>query len=230
MREKLGPGLVRTYCSVDAVEGLDVDKDEFDKFSARWPTLFYAVASAGFVVCDSPRYEKVLPVVDQYCTILQIYYIGPMWISIVSRCGAVQPSPIKSCSNILRADHSWITQWYRITATYIITYLYTVTVHSEQWPIKCEGNEARPNWCLYRRVSFHTEYTSTCKAMLPWIQAWTRFPVLLDTRLSSCWNICGGGLIAGARFWLSVESPVFRFVCSPGIPRSLLRLLSHRST
>lgn len=35
VREKLGPALLHTYCSVDIVEGLDVDKEEFDKFSAR---------------------------------------------------------------------------------------------------------------------------------------------------------------------------------------------------
>ena len=32
---KLGPALLRTYVSVDVVEGLDVDRDTFDKFSAR---------------------------------------------------------------------------------------------------------------------------------------------------------------------------------------------------
>lgn len=36
VREKLGPALLHTYCSVDIVEGLDVDKEEFDKFSARF--------------------------------------------------------------------------------------------------------------------------------------------------------------------------------------------------
>ena len=35
VREKLCPALLHTYCSVDIVEGLDVDKEEFDKFSAR---------------------------------------------------------------------------------------------------------------------------------------------------------------------------------------------------
>ncbi|KAK7466645.1 hypothetical protein BaRGS_00037253, partial [Batillaria attramentaria] len=32
---KLGPALLRTYISVDVVEGLDVDKDTFDKYSSR---------------------------------------------------------------------------------------------------------------------------------------------------------------------------------------------------
>ena len=36
VREKLGPALIHTYCSVDVVEGLDVDKEEFDKFAARY--------------------------------------------------------------------------------------------------------------------------------------------------------------------------------------------------
>ena len=36
IREKLAPALIHTYCSVDIVEGLDVDKEEFDKFSARF--------------------------------------------------------------------------------------------------------------------------------------------------------------------------------------------------
>ncbi|XP_070185437.1 uncharacterized protein [Littorina saxatilis] len=32
---KLGPALLRTYVNVDVVEGLDVDKDTFDKFNSR---------------------------------------------------------------------------------------------------------------------------------------------------------------------------------------------------
>lgn len=36
VREKLCPALLHTYCAVDIVEGLDVDKEEFDKFSARY--------------------------------------------------------------------------------------------------------------------------------------------------------------------------------------------------
>lgn len=36
IREKLGPALIHTYSSVDIVEGLDVDKEEFDKFAARY--------------------------------------------------------------------------------------------------------------------------------------------------------------------------------------------------
>ncbi|XP_067687796.1 uncharacterized protein [Haliotis asinina] len=35
VQNQLGPALLRTYVSVDVVEGLDVDKDEFDKYSAR---------------------------------------------------------------------------------------------------------------------------------------------------------------------------------------------------
>ncbi|XP_064597872.1 uncharacterized protein LOC135464377 [Liolophura sinensis] len=35
VQEELGPALIRTYVSVDVVEGLDVDRDEFDKYSAR---------------------------------------------------------------------------------------------------------------------------------------------------------------------------------------------------
>ena len=36
VRSKLGPALLRSYVAVDVVEGLDVDRDEFDKYSARW--------------------------------------------------------------------------------------------------------------------------------------------------------------------------------------------------
>ncbi|KAK6165686.1 hypothetical protein SNE40_022567 [Patella caerulea] len=35
VQSKLGPALLHTYISVDVVEGLDVDKDEFDKYTAR---------------------------------------------------------------------------------------------------------------------------------------------------------------------------------------------------
>ncbi|XP_041374880.1 uncharacterized protein LOC121387745 [Gigantopelta aegis] len=35
VKSNLGPALLRVYISVDVVEGLDVDKDEFDKYSAR---------------------------------------------------------------------------------------------------------------------------------------------------------------------------------------------------
>ena len=31
----LGPALIHTYISVDVVEGLDVDKEDFDKYGAR---------------------------------------------------------------------------------------------------------------------------------------------------------------------------------------------------
>lgn len=36
IREKFAPALIHTYCSVDIVEGLDVDKEEFDKFASRF--------------------------------------------------------------------------------------------------------------------------------------------------------------------------------------------------
>ena len=36
VQNKLGPALLRTYVSVDVVEGLDVDKDTFDKFGTRY--------------------------------------------------------------------------------------------------------------------------------------------------------------------------------------------------
>ena len=35
VRDRLGPALLSAYSAVDVVEGLDVDKDSFDKFSAR---------------------------------------------------------------------------------------------------------------------------------------------------------------------------------------------------
>ena len=35
VRDRLGPALLTAYSAVDVVEGLDVDKDSFDKFSAR---------------------------------------------------------------------------------------------------------------------------------------------------------------------------------------------------
>jgi len=35
IREKLASALIQTYTSVDVVEGLDVDKEEFDKFTCR---------------------------------------------------------------------------------------------------------------------------------------------------------------------------------------------------
>lgn len=41
VREKLGPALIHTYSSVDIVEGLDVDKEEFDKFAARYDQHFF---------------------------------------------------------------------------------------------------------------------------------------------------------------------------------------------
>lgn len=41
VRDKLGPALIHTFSSVDIVEGLDVDKEEFDKFSARYGLVIY---------------------------------------------------------------------------------------------------------------------------------------------------------------------------------------------
>ena len=35
VQTKLGPALLHTYAAVDVIEGLDVDKEEFDKFAAR---------------------------------------------------------------------------------------------------------------------------------------------------------------------------------------------------
>ncbi len=35
VREHLGPALLHTYVAVAVFEGLDVDKEEFDKYSTR---------------------------------------------------------------------------------------------------------------------------------------------------------------------------------------------------
>ncbi len=35
VRDKLGPALLHTYAAVSVVEGLDVDKESFDKFATR---------------------------------------------------------------------------------------------------------------------------------------------------------------------------------------------------
>ncbi len=35
VQEHLGPALIHNYISVDVVEGLDVDKEDFDKYGAR---------------------------------------------------------------------------------------------------------------------------------------------------------------------------------------------------
>lgn len=35
VQEYLGPSLLSTYIAVDQIEGLDVDKEEFDKYGAR---------------------------------------------------------------------------------------------------------------------------------------------------------------------------------------------------
>lgn len=39
VQEYLGPSLLSTYIAVDQIEGLDVDKEEFDKYGARWEGL-----------------------------------------------------------------------------------------------------------------------------------------------------------------------------------------------
>lgn len=36
VRDKLGPALLHTYAAVSVIEGLDVDKENFDKFSTRY--------------------------------------------------------------------------------------------------------------------------------------------------------------------------------------------------
>ena len=35
VQESLGPALLHTYAAVDVIEGLDVDKEEFDKYGSR---------------------------------------------------------------------------------------------------------------------------------------------------------------------------------------------------
>ena len=35
VQESLGPALLHTYAAVDVVEGLDVDKEDFDKYGSR---------------------------------------------------------------------------------------------------------------------------------------------------------------------------------------------------
>ena len=35
VRDHLGPALLHSYVAVSVVEGLDVDKENFDKYSAR---------------------------------------------------------------------------------------------------------------------------------------------------------------------------------------------------
>ena len=35
MRDHLGPALLHTYAEVNVVEGLDVDKEDFDKYATR---------------------------------------------------------------------------------------------------------------------------------------------------------------------------------------------------
>jgi len=35
VQDKLGPALLHTYAAVSVVEGLDVDKENFDKYATR---------------------------------------------------------------------------------------------------------------------------------------------------------------------------------------------------
>ena len=50
VQEHLGPALLSVYIAVDQIEGLDVDKEEFDKYGARlvggadavWVGLIYS--------------------------------------------------------------------------------------------------------------------------------------------------------------------------------------------
>ena len=35
VRDHLGPALLHTYAEVNVVEGLDVDKEDFDKYATR---------------------------------------------------------------------------------------------------------------------------------------------------------------------------------------------------
>ncbi|KAK3728341.1 hypothetical protein QZH41_002184 [Actinostola sp. cb2023] len=46
IREKLASALIQTYTSVDVVEGLDVDKEEFDKFTCRYLSSTRSTVSA----------------------------------------------------------------------------------------------------------------------------------------------------------------------------------------
>ena len=39
VQTRLCPALIHTYISVDVVEGLDVDKEDFDKYGARYVIL-----------------------------------------------------------------------------------------------------------------------------------------------------------------------------------------------
>lgn len=36
VRDNLGPALLHTYAAVSVFEGLDVDKENFDKYTTRW--------------------------------------------------------------------------------------------------------------------------------------------------------------------------------------------------
>lgn len=45
VQEHLGPALLHTYAAVDVIEGLDVDKENFDKFGAR--QVFFVHISCG---------------------------------------------------------------------------------------------------------------------------------------------------------------------------------------
>ena len=41
VKEHLGPALLESYVAVDTVEGVDVDKEDFEKYGARLALLLY---------------------------------------------------------------------------------------------------------------------------------------------------------------------------------------------
>ena len=53
VQEHLGPSLLSTYIAVDQIEGLDVDKEEFDKYGAR----LVGEADMQLKYCIGDRYE-----------------------------------------------------------------------------------------------------------------------------------------------------------------------------
>ena len=40
VKEHLGPALLHTYVAVDTAEGVDVDKEDFEKYGARFVEFF----------------------------------------------------------------------------------------------------------------------------------------------------------------------------------------------
>ena len=47
MREHLGPALLHTYIAVDTAEGVDVDKEDFEKYGARYGLPPATITHAG---------------------------------------------------------------------------------------------------------------------------------------------------------------------------------------